>query len=432
MTDAYPRILILSSSAFNQYTGGGVFLTNMFRGWPSDKLAIAHGDSFLPDTSVCKNVFKLGINELHPAMPFRLFYSPPARTADTASISASSSAPLPWKSWLQPLIKWAIGPERPWRIRLTPELNAWIDKFQPELIYTLVGGAFMRAAVQIGDERRIPIVAHMMDDWPAQLVHHTILFPFYRCQLLKDLQKLFDKAALKLSICDAMSEAYEKRYGGKFFAFQNSIDVASRLSQARTVWKRGDPFRVCYVGSILPNAQLESLVDVARAVSALAAQKIPIEFHIYSPWAAHFQDRLKTSAAVHLHAAMNESEIFTGLTSSDLLLVPVNFDEASLTYIRYSMPAKIPLYLASGTPILVYGPAEAASVQYATNEKWARVVSERSPAALEAALRELVKNELLRSELGRRAMEVARKNHDGEHVRYDFRQKLIGIMPSNL
>lgn len=419
----FPRTLILTSSVFNQYSGGGVLLSNLFRGWPVEKLATAFSDLYEPDTSVCQRFFRLGPEELRPAFP--LGWLPGVSGAPQPG--AGSGAALPssrWRSYLKPLANIAIGPEIPRRIHLSEKFARWIEEFKPDVLYTLVGGPHMRAAVQISERWKIPIVAHMMDDWPSEMESKFILFPFYRRRALKDLKSLFSKAAVRMSICDSMSEAYQKKYGVPFTAFQNVAELEKRLPHTRTNWDRNKPFRIIYIGSILPNAQLNSLADVARSVSELKDEGLDIEMRIHSPWAGHYKTQLKLSPAVQLYPGLNESDIFGELTSADALLIPVNFDSESLRYIRYSMPAKIPIYLVSGTPILVYGPPEAASVQYAAKDSWAVVVNRPDMAVLKNALRALFESTDLREKWGRAAVATAKKNHDGSRIRTAFRTEL--------
>jgi glycosyltransferase involved in cell wall biosynthesis len=102
----------------------------------------------------------------------------------------------------------------------------------------------------------------------------------------------------------------------------------------------------------------------------------------------------------------------------------VNFDPHTIEYIRYSMPTKVPAYLAAGTPILAYGPPEVAQIQYATDAGWAHVVSEHSPAALMRGIRAILNDTALRERLAKRALEVARERHDAESVRPRFQALL--------
>ena len=88
------------------------------------------------------------------------------------------------------------------------------------------------------------------------------------------------------------------------------------------------------------------------------------------------------------------------------------------------MPTKVPAYLASGTPILVYGPPEAAQVAYAEREGWGLVVNRRNPQALDAAIAALQTDNSLRQRLSARARSLA-ANHDIRHVRRQFQDLLI-------
>ncbi len=70
MHSNFPRVLLVSSSAFNAYSGGGVLLTNLFRGWPRDRIGAVHFRVLPLDTTVCERYFVLGKNEIRPRIPF--------------------------------------------------------------------------------------------------------------------------------------------------------------------------------------------------------------------------------------------------------------------------------------------------------------------------------------------------------------------------
>ena len=60
-----PKVLIISQP-FNNDTGGGMTLTNLFLGWPSDKLAVVctgYVLEFNVDTTICRNMYQLGHKE---------------------------------------------------------------------------------------------------------------------------------------------------------------------------------------------------------------------------------------------------------------------------------------------------------------------------------------------------------------------------------
>jgi glycosyltransferase involved in cell wall biosynthesis len=425
MTTNHPRLVIIASSGFNQFTGGGVFLTNLFRGWPRERIAIVHGDPAPGDDRVCQNHFKVGPEEIQWAGPFGWWQRMKARQAEKKVSLSDGFHPAPAKTGVARWLRRLLGEEMPWNARLSPDLKAWLDAFRPEIIYTLAGGPYMRLVRIVAREYRIPVVAHMMDDWPAVVGAWGLLGPVVRRRLTRDLENIFREAALRLTISDAMTVAYEKRYRYPFAAFCNPSEVGEYLPLARNAWVTPKTFRIAYIGTILSNNQRDSLLDVARAVDALNHAGEKVEFHVYSAWSDRYRKPLEENRGVHAHPPLDDASTFKNLVAADLLLIPVNFDQRSQRYIRYSMPAKVPFYMVSGTPILVYGPEGVASVDYARRDGWAMVVSERKPEALRSALRNLMRNEELREKLARTAQAVVQKNHDAVKIRADFQAALI-------
>jgi glycosyltransferase involved in cell wall biosynthesis len=236
------------------------------------------------------------------------------------------------------------------------------------------------------------------------------------------LTQVLDQAAVRLAICEPMCREYEVRYGHTFLSFQNALDTERWLSFSRTTWKAGSPFLVRYVGSIVPDGQRESLLDIARAVADLSAEGVSIQLRIHAPRheSAYLQACGIPGGALHIDGPPDPASIASLLAGADLLVLPYNFDARSARYIRLSLPTKAPAYMMSGTPILVYAPGEVATADYAAREGWGYVVASSGQAGLMAALKKLMADEPLREQLGRRALHVALANHDARTVRAAF------------
>jgi hypothetical protein len=84
------------------------------------------------------------------------------------------------------------------------------------------------------------------------------------------------------------------------------------------------------------------------------------------------------------------------------------------------MPTKVPSYLVSGTPILVIGRQEAAQIQYAKEKKWGLVITERNKILISDAIRKLLTNNQLRSEMIENAKHSAILYHDEKVIRLEF------------
>jgi glycosyltransferase involved in cell wall biosynthesis len=138
------------------------------------------------------------------------------------------------------------------------------------------------------------------------------------------------------------------------------------------------------------------------------------------------RERLVLDSSIKIELPIDDdAAFFRRIAAADVLLLPVNFNRESVRYIRYSMPTKVPAYLSSGTPILVYGPPETAQVDYARRAGWAHLVTRRDDDELVNGLRSLVVDASLRERVSNNAKIVAARNHDASRIRAEFQSMLI-------
>src|SRR5262249_2533 len=173
--------------------------------------------------------------------------------------------------------------------------------------------------------------------------------------------------------------------------------------------------------------QLASLVDLCHSVARLNANGISVNFDIMSPafQIEAYREALSNNPAVRLiEPTQDEGEFCAALAAADALVLPINFDAETVQFIRYSMPTKVPAYMAVGTPILVYGPRGVTQVDYAARDGWGHVVSERRPEALDSQLHRILTDPDLREALRLRAQALARTHHDPVQARTHFQDEL--------
>ena len=432
--DTFPRVLVVTPQAFNNVTGGGVTMSNLFRGWPKDRLACLHTDSVPPATDVCERVYDLNVADVTKRfvprwLQKRFQARPVAATAGATPTGAGDSRPGLPRRVLQRVRDFLFGGDSiPETIDLSDPLRAWIDAFRPDILYTPLGDNALADFIETVRVRwNLPLVIHVMDDWRGTRYSRGVLAPPRRRYMHRMYRHHVTVAARRMGICPLMCESFEREFGLPFAPFQNTIDAAdwSRFSRADTT--PGTPFRCVYAGSIFPYAQLDSLVEIATAVDAMARRGVPITLDIYSPpfMVDRYRDRLVVGDAVRLRDPIPHGEpYFRMLCDADLLLLPVNFDHDTVVYIRYSMPTKVPEYLLTGVPILAYGPPTVAQIDYAAKDGWARVVTTQGTEAVTDALAALMGDAALRHALSTTAKAVAARNHDARTVRAQFRRAL--------
>ena len=302
----------------------------------------------------------------------------------------------------------------------TGPLKRLIDEFDPELIlYRPVPNAPALhdfAMAIIASRPSIPLVTWIMDDWPSRL---EIDDPSRFSAFNEDWLWLLNRSALRLSICQKMSDAYKTRYGHDFVPFANGVDSADWPALEGTT---ASELVVRYAGGLADDMGGRSVLRVAEAIESLASEGHPIRFEIRTQeqWklkqGARYKGLTRTSFEID---RLPTAEYRNWLSSAGALLIAYNFDDNSLRYIGLSMANKLPECLASGAPVVVYGPEAAATVSYAAAQNCALVISKLDLEHVKAGLLELLDGQR-RQQLAARGREVAFEQFDLERIRTDF------------
>lgn len=378
-----PRVLVVSSTRLGGMSATGAAMRALFGSWPADRLAQLHCDRS-------------------------------ARADQEVECRTLAVDPAEAEGW----------GDRPGG-DLYERVVAWIRETGPDVVYyrAIDRPAWMTPLVlAVSEQLGVPVVTHIMDDWPMReseadatgRVHGMVT-------------ELFRRSARALSICDAMSAAFEARYGIAFEAFQNTAELAewSAVDRSRSV-ERDGVFRIVYAGSLAEDMTLRSFCELVEAVSELASSGRRIELEVYGArwWKRVFDEHVAGVGCVRYIGFVPRERYVTALRDADLLAMPINFDQRSLSYMRYSMANKSVDYMAAGRPILVYGPDESAAVDYARRSGWAEIVSRRGVAGVRDAIARLMDDAARRDALAARAMETARASHESGRVRERFRTVL--------
>jgi glycosyltransferase involved in cell wall biosynthesis len=423
VSDAH-RVVVLSGSSFNRVRGGALTLTNLFAGWSRERLAMIHCDPIPPTNEICETYYSLSAKEITRLGPFLgmrpLSTQPSAGTWTERSLLGT----------LGRFGKGAVfGNMLPDRGHLSKELIDWLDVFRPTLLYTILGSnAMMDLARGIADRYSTRLVVHFMDDWQSIAYRGGVLSPLPRWRMEQTLRAIVSRADLLIGISPAMCRAYEDRYGGAFQPFMNAVDTAQYAGTNPMSTTSDHRHEVLYVGSILVDAQLQSLVDSCHAAALLRDRGVTLKILTSPAFLERYQSVLSIAPNITVGTAPPDGEEFIRcLRSASVLLLPVNFDRTSMNFIRYSLPTKVPAYLASGIPILAYGPRHVAQIEYARDEQWAHVVTERSVTGLSDAMEHVIENRSLQRELAGRAMSVAKSQHDIADVRSRFQSAIANV-----
>lgn len=434
----FPRVLIIGQS-FNSYTGGGITLSNLFSGWPHNNIAVGTYSIDAEGLDYCKNYYKFGYLENKRTWPFNLWQNKEKsgpieiekytfKNGNQKYIyNFNGNLKLSWYKRLYLFSRDLIS-IRPWiyRYRVSDLFLSWFDEFKPDLIYTQLSNlesiGFISQLVQL---RQTPLVIHIMDDWPSTLSVPGLLHYYWKSKINRAFKSLLNYSSIRMSICQAMSDEYLLRYNKDFVPFHNTIDMNVWEAVAKTDWSFADCFTILYAGRI-GRGTSNSILSIANAIEELGDDGFKIVFELQTKsLPENFKEQINQLKFTRQAEFIPYEELPRKFSKADLLVLPMDFDEYNLKFIKYSMPTKVPEYLACGTPILVFASEQTALAKYAEDYSWAQVVLENNLLKLKEAIRILYNNSKRRMELGNIGKKVAKMNHDGLKVRNEFRLKMI-------
>jgi len=290
--EKFPRVLIYGQS-FNRSTGGGITLSNLFKDWPVDKIAVIGTRFSLRNSTadICKIYYQLGKAERKWLFPLSILQRPhpsglkeiierpdgklvAANIDEDWGIIGAAHHTLLQRLGLSHLLV---------RTRLSSKLISWIESYKPELLYFQVSTReTVLFATELIDYLKIPVAIHMMDDWPSTISLSGFFKDFWSQRIDHEFRALLEKSNTFLSISEAMSTEYLERYNKKFIPFHNPIELSERSKNVIESREEAGKFRFLYMGRI-GNANAHSILSFALSLSTTILEDKEVFFHVYTP-----------------------------------------------------------------------------------------------------------------------------------------------------
>lgn len=425
------KVLIVGQN-FENTTGPGITLSNLFSFYPKDKIAVATNRQN-SDLAYCDKVFVWGRGE------YRYAFNTPNANSLIERI-AKNARGLSTRSFLRGYLGDVIGLLLSMivlflgRLKgifsqqkchgysyLSMRLYRWIKEYKPDVIYTQLGGIqpiILFEQIRIAFQK--PYVIHFMDDWiqkTNELTENSVWYELFYNQVRQ--------AGLLMGICEWMAVEYRSRFGRDFLFYHNPVDMDKWGPKSRQSWdKNGNRFVIMFAGKL--GRKNVALVEVCEAVHELnSGQDLDIQLQVYTnDFESPEAKRLLGYRGVKVFGFVSNERIIDVMAAADALLLPLSFEDNYVRITRLSMPTKTSEYMISGTPILVYAHPDTALNKYATEYEWGYVVSERNCNAIKSAIMNLYSDRDLRRRLGERAVSLAKTRHSLHEVSRDFASKL--------
>lgn len=401
------KVLIINTQSVNHSNATGVTLRSILREFPSEEILELY---MQPCTSAADALpirsVRLGFLEC----PVRTLANRFNRGGAETSVSIGNQGKYSFKKHLKSRLIMAIDFEK---VFLTKKIRRIVDEFAPDCVYTL-GNSIdaMKYACKLADYYGVHILPHFMDNWQESHRYGSEKYPTHRKSTQKWLKRMYMRAVCGLTISEKMAAVYDERWNIRHFALMNAVDV----EQYYCGQVKEDVKILVYAGGLHLN-RYKSLLEIARCVDRLNREEMrlsdegyKLEIYTDSKSKSLYECEFAPFQCVSFREYVKHDQIRTVYEHASVLVHIETFDPEYRNFILYSLSTKIPEYLATGLPILLYAPEEIFVSEYLKRNNAAAVVSDEE--TLGKALKKLISDPSYRTELGFRAEKLAREKHD--------------------
>ncbi len=285
-----------------------------------------------------------------------------------------------------------------------------IKNFKPDVIYTCGASIrILKVANHYSKVFNIPIILHLMDDWPKTIYSTSILSAPFRILIYNYLKKVHSRSKHNLAISEALAEKYKNRYKSYYSMLMNpAMECVSNPFRLRN-----DHISFIYAGSLSLN-RWKSLFEIAQIINNHKNEDFQCSFTIYAPdsYVTNKNIQLFESVGVELHNYIPPEEIRKIYLGSDVMVFTESFDENIKEFISLSLSTKIPDYFSTGHTVLAYLPKGIHSNEYLRKYKAALVANNKEE--LQEAIQLIASRNEVCYECATNALNKAKKSHSKE------------------
>jgi len=221
------------------------------------------------------------------------------------------------------------------------------------------------------------LVLYVMDDWQGHHECHELPYTPRRRRLLSE---IVQRANVRYAVSREMAAHYEESFGKSWTVVHNGVRTDSLsyetngASQRRQVLLAGD-VNVFRYDAVIAFAEAIERHNQVRGEA--------IEFTVMGEVAEQHRSSLSALHAVKMLSRHSHSECLEAMKEADLLYLPLAFGRKSARISLYSLPTKLPEYLATGKSVFFHAPKESAVFRVAERYDLTPRLATIDPTALQ-------------------------------------------------
>jgi len=225
---------------------------------------------------------------------------------------------------------------------------------------------------------KLNLVLYVMDDWEGHHECHELPYTRRRQRLLSE---IVQRANVRYAVSREMAAHYEESFGKSWIVVHNGVRTDSMSHETNGASK---PRQVLLAGDV--NVfRYDAVIAFAEAIERHNQRNgESIAFTVMGEVAEQHRASLSVLRAVRMLSRRSHAECLDAMKAADLLYLPLAFAEKSARISRYSLPTKLPEYLATGKSVFFHAPRESAVFRVAERYDLTPRLATIDPAALDA------------------------------------------------
>lgn len=386
------KVLLLSHNPVTTYNNMGKTFLSLFSVFSPAELCQLYIYPAVPDTACCGSYYRFTDREaLHSIWDRNAVggeISPNLENHDKFANKTEERTYSSARSHSEPM---RLARDLIWRLSRWDHLGlkAWLDREKPDVLFVAPGKQELLygIALTLARERHIPIVSYICDDFYFLQGQNAFWTKLRQKRLRRRITALMQETSLAVTICPELAARYHETFG------VSATDVMTcppfSVLPYAAPGAKASCRRLTYMGN-LGCGRGQPLLELGQALDALNRQdgtEFTLEIYTDHKY-PELLERLASCPAIHLHGFVTGEAYRAAFDSADAFVHVEAFDAENRERVRYSVSTKIIESLASGRPLLAYGPEDVASMAYLRRNDCAALACSRQKlsAAIKAVL----------------------------------------------
>lgn len=366
MNEKQPRILVITVASWNSKVGSNTW-SSLLKNYDSDKIAnICIRDEF-PDNIICSRYFSISENKVMKSILKRNLKTGreikpeiPQDNGEDLNAHNERYQKMQKKRRYSLLMArelvWKFGN---WK---TPEFNAFLDSFKPDIIlHSMEGYIHLNNIVEYAIKRTgAKAIGYIWDDNFTYKTSKKIGYKIYRFFQRNSLKRLAKKTSGFFAISDMTKEEADKFFGIDCVVLTKPLSCEPKVNYDEIQY----PIKAVYTGNLMIGRD-RTLARIVKAAEDINNNGIKIRFDVYTKTVLSNEIKsILNCDYCQVHAPVPQKEVLEIQRKSDLLLFVEDIDGKDAKAARLSFSTKITDYLSSGKCIFAVGFNETAPMQY--------------------------------------------------------------------